>query len=170
MQRRAGQAAAVDQRRVIELVAEDRGAARRERAGQAEIRHVAGREDECPFAPGESREFLLERLMLRLVTGDQVRGARADAVHARGADEGLDDLRMRGKPQVIIAAEIDARAAVEFDVCGPGRAAARGATPPAEAAGVEFRKRRAERQGFGSHGHPVATEGSGRIPSRPNRA
>ena len=54
--------------------------------------------------------------MLVLVPGDQVRGAGADAVDARSLDEGLRHARMRSEAEIVVAAEIDAGKAVEFDV------------------------------------------------------
>jgi hypothetical protein len=46
--------------------------------------------------------------MLALVTGDEMRGARTDAVQARRLDERLGHARMRGEAEVVVAAEIDA--------------------------------------------------------------
>ena len=155
---------------MIELVPEDRGALSGKRPDQAEIRHVAGRENERPLAPGIGREFLLERSVFCLMTGDQVRGACADAVEARGSNEGFDDFWMRGEAEVVVAAEIDTKLAVELDVRGSGRATAYGAPLPLQVACLEFREQRPQRQGFGGHDQLVTAAGSGRIPSRPNNA
>ena len=171
MQRRARQPAAVDQRGVVQAIAVDRRLARGERRDQAEVRHVAGREQDRPLAPGPGGEFLLERLVLRLVAGDQVRGAGADAVHARRGDESLDDPRMRGEAEVVVAAEVHAGPAVEHDVGGVRVAAAHRAPLPAQAAGIEVRERRPEGDRCDRHRpQPLAGAGSGRMPSRPNRA
>ena len=106
--RGARDAARVDQRGVVEAVAEDRAAFPDERRREPEVCHVAGREEQRALAAGEFREFLFERVVLALVTRDEVRGARADAVQARRLDERLGHARMRGEAEVVVAAEIDA--------------------------------------------------------------
>ena len=55
----------VDQRGVVERVAEDEAALRHERGREPEVRHVAGREEQRALAPGERGERLLERVVLR---------------------------------------------------------------------------------------------------------
>ena len=54
----------VDQRGMIERVADDQPTLWHERGREAEIRHVAGREQERAFAPGKGGKLLLERIVL----------------------------------------------------------------------------------------------------------
>ena len=171
MKQGARHAPGIDQRGVIQAIAEHRAALLHERGGEAEIRHVARRKQDGALAAREVREFLLERRVLGLVPGDQVRGAGADAVDARSFDEGLRHARMRGEAEIVVAAEIDARKAVELDVGRVLRKTPHGAPPPPESAGIEVREH--GREGDRRDGHrdqPFAAAGSGRMPSRPNSA
>jgi hypothetical protein len=74
------------------------------------------------------------------VTSNQVRGTGADAVNARGLDEGFGYARVRGEAEIIVAAEIDASNAIELDVGGVVGETPHGAPSPAEPAGVEIRQ------------------------------
>ena len=165
--RRARDAAGVDQRRMVEAIAEDGAAFPDQRRRKPQVRHVAGREEQGTLAAGECRKFLFEGVVLALVTGDEVRGARADAVQARRLDERLGHARMRGEPEVVVAAEIDAARPVELDLGGVVRESPDGAASTAEALLVEIREHRLESDRRGRHGiSSRQTAGSGRMPSR----
>ena len=148
----ARDAAGIDQRRVVEAVAEDGVALPDHGRREPEVRHIAGREKECARAPGECREFLFERLVLALVTRDEVRGARADTVQPSRLDERLGHARMRSEAEVIVAAEIDAALPVELDLGGVVGEAPDVATPAAETLLVEVRKHGLECDRRGRHG------------------
>src|SRR4029077_17491224 len=88
-----------------------------------EVRHVAGREKQCPLAPGERGELLLELRVLRAVTADEVRrpasrtGMRCTLAH-RGGEGGV-----AGEPEIVVAAEIDELAPAGECQGAPGRCA-----------------------------------------------
>ncbi|KOT06761.1 8-amino-7-oxononanoate synthase domain protein [Burkholderia mallei] len=117
---RARQPRAVDQRRMIERVGEDRRAAARERGERGEVRHVAGAEVQrarrIGEAAGERGELVFERRVRARVAAEQMRAAAARAVAARAFGERFDEARMRGEPEIVVAREADDCAAVHRHV------------------------------------------------------
>jgi hypothetical protein len=100
---------AVDQRGVVELVREDRRIGVAERGEQRDVGHVAAAEAERPGRRNVRREpggeLVLELRVRQTVAAHQVRGAAAGAVTPRAFDQGLDDDRVVGEAEVVVAAE-----------------------------------------------------------------
>ncbi len=112
METRAAQPAGVEQRGVVQHVLEDRVGRRQQRAGDTEVRHVAGREQERARPAREVGQRLLEFVVLGVVPGDEVRGAAAHAVRAGCPGECLGHGRVPREAQVVVGAEGQALAAV----------------------------------------------------------
>src|SRR5688572_3890089 len=122
---------------MVQAVSEDGTALLDERGREAEVRHVTGRKEKRALTAGEFRELLLQRSVLALVPRDEMRGAGTDAVQARRFDEGRAHARMRGDPEIVVAAEINAWPAVELDVGRVVREAPHVSPPAAEALLIE---------------------------------
>ena len=101
---------------MIEPVGEHRVAASGERGHDAEVRHVAGREQQRARQVHESRQRRLERVVRRGVAEDQVRSTRAHAVTLRALARRRGEPRIRGESQVVIAAKRHDCAAIDHDV------------------------------------------------------
>ncbi len=124
----ARQAHGVDQRGVVEAVGEQRVARPDQRRDDAQIGHVAGGEVERARQADKPGEPLLQRVMRRLVTADEVRRAGADTVVRRGGLHRGDQIRMRRQPEVVVAAKAQQRAAVDHRLRPAGRLG--GTAPP----------------------------------------
>ena len=107
---RARQPAAVDDRRVVELVREDHIAATRQRADHAEVRQVARAEQQARLAALERRQALLQAAVDRHRPRHQARRARAHAPAHRRVRCRLAHARMIGQPQVVVRAQQQAPA------------------------------------------------------------
>ena len=131
----ARQTRAVDQRRVIQRVGEQRRAAARERGERREIRHVAGAEVKrarvVDEAAGEFGEIVFELRMRARVAAEQMRAAAARAVSLRAFGDRRDQLRMRGEAEIIVAREADDLAAIDGHVRGARRVGDAAATAQA---------------------------------------
>ena len=68
----------------------------------ADVRVVAGVEEEGGLGPFPAGDARLERAMRREVADDQARGAGAESVLVHGADRGLPEERRVGEPEVIV--------------------------------------------------------------------
>ena len=108
-----GQLRRVDQRGVIELVGKDRIATPDERRDDAEIGHVPSRKKQRVLEPGERRQSLLQRFVRCQVTAHQMRGAAADAPRPGARAGGLDQHRIVGQAEIIVAAKTDQLTAVD---------------------------------------------------------
>jgi hypothetical protein len=108
----------VDQGSVVEPVGEDRVVAPDQRRNDPQVGQVAGREEQGARKAGERGELLLEHGVRAEVAADQMRGAAADAPGAGAGAGGVDQRRVIGQAEVIVAAEADQRAAVNL-ACGP---------------------------------------------------
>ena len=106
-------AAPVDDRRVVELIGEDRVAGAGQRADHAEVGEVARAEQHTRLAALELREALLQAAVDRHRPGHQSRGARAHAPAHRRVGCGLAHLGMVGEPEVVVRAQQQYGLAVE---------------------------------------------------------
>ena len=98
---------------MIETILDHAVASPHERVYDREVRHVAGREEQRTRPECESREFLLEQMVLAAVSAHQVRGAAADTPLTRGSDKRIDHAWMIGQAQVVVAAESEQLAAID---------------------------------------------------------
>src|ERR1700742_2230340 len=102
---RTRQPRAVDQRRVIQRVGEDRRAATRERGERREVRHVAGAEVQrarrIDEAAGDARETVFELRVRARVAAEQMRATAARAVALRALGERFYEQRMRGEAEIV---------------------------------------------------------------------
>ena len=105
---------------MVEAVREDRVVTPDKRWNDGQVGHVAGGEEERTRETGESGELLLERRVGGEVAADQVRGAAADPPGACTGAGGLDQCRVIGQAEVVVAAKADQIPAVD-----PGLRAAR---------------------------------------------
>jgi hypothetical protein len=90
----AREAAAVDQGGVAQRVGDDRVATPDERRDDAQVRLVAGREDERRLGAEERGELLLQRLVGGEVPVDEARARRRAALVAGRARRGLHHFRV----------------------------------------------------------------------------
>ena len=98
----------VDQRGMVQFVAEQQVVATGQRAEHAEVRHITGGEHQGTGTTGELGEFTLERLVFGAVSADEVRGPGTRTVAMRRFGHRSDDLRVAGEAEIVVAAEIDA--------------------------------------------------------------
>ena len=159
----SGQQGAIDQGGVIEPVLPDGFA----RAGQglkdAQVGHVAGREEQSPFAAQKIGQFLLQGLMGRAMTSDQMGRAAADAIGLHPPLAGGDHLRMAGQAQIIVGAEGNGRTAIKGQMgtwrrLDPAALAIEMGRPPALQLAGEVTVK------HGSAGHADAAIGHGQAP------
>ena len=122
--RRAARPRAVDQRRVIERVGEDRVPPACERRDDAYVRRVAGRERERALDVEEGGELALERRVLRVRPDDEPRRGRPCSVGANRSNRCLRQARIGRQAEVIVRREVHADAARRLEQ----RAAATGYT------------------------------------------
>ena len=134
----AGELCCVDQRGVVEAVGKDRIAAPDERADDAQVGHVTGREEQGAIKAGECGERLLQRFVRTEVAADEMRGAAADTPGAGADADSLDQRGIVGKPQIIVAGKTDQGTAVNAGERPAGRFQRAPAAP--ESVVVEFRQ------------------------------
>jgi len=103
---------AVDQARMVELVGDEEIALARERRKAAQIRVIAGREEQHIGAEKFPQLFLELRVRLQ-ISDDQSRRARARAIARFGIARRIDHVWMRGQRQVIVAADVEDRSSVD---------------------------------------------------------
>ncbi len=104
-QARPAQEGPVEQGGVVQSVLEHLIAAPGQGRDHAQIRHVAGGEEQRPWPAGEVRQLLLQGMVGGAVTRDQMCRPAADAVLVRTPLERRDHFRVTGEPQVVVAAE-----------------------------------------------------------------
>jgi len=104
---RLGEPDAVDDRGVVELVADDDIALLEQRAEHAHVDGVTALEDQRGLGPLEGGEAHLELLVNRLGPGDGADGAGAGAPLPRPRDRRLDHAGVGVEAEVIVAAEVD---------------------------------------------------------------
>ncbi len=110
---RSREPAAVDDRGVVERVGEHGVAGAGERPDRAEVREVAGAEQDAVFAAFESRQALLQAPVDRHRPGHKPRCAGADAPAHRGLRRCLAHARIVGEAEVVVRAQQQHRLAVE---------------------------------------------------------
>src|SRR5581483_451350 len=113
---RAGEATAVDQRRVIELVGNEQIVAAEQRAQHAEIRGPAAAEQQRALTTDRLRQRLLESRVFFVEAADQRRSAAAGAGAPERIPRGLGDAYIRGESEIVVAAEVDAALAVDDEL------------------------------------------------------
>ena len=104
----AHQPGGVDQRGMVQLVAEQQVVATGECTEHPEVRHIAGGEHQGTGTTGELSEFTLESLVFGAVSADEVRGPGARTVALRRFSHRSGDPRVAGEAEIVVAAEIDA--------------------------------------------------------------
>ena len=106
---RLGQPRTIDQRGVVQQVGVDRGLCIAQRGQQRQVGHVAGAERQCaqlgPLRRQHLGEIIFQQRMCARMATDQVRGTAAGTVPPRTLGQRLDQQRMVGQAQVIVAAE-----------------------------------------------------------------
>ena len=102
----AGQAAAVDQRRVQVGVGHDRGALAGQRGDRAHVRHEARREHQCRLCTAELRQLVLQLDVCLGGARDQARSGRTRAPAQRGGRGGAGDPLVAGQAEVVVAREV----------------------------------------------------------------
>jgi hypothetical protein len=114
--------AAIDDRRVVELVAEHDVALTGERADDAEVRQVTRAEQQRALGALELGQRLLEAPVHGHRARDEPRRARPDAPAHRRLGRRLTHARVIGQPEVVVRAEQQDGLAVEHDpgTLGPG--------------------------------------------------
>ncbi|MNM81826.1 hypothetical protein D3C81_938390 [compost metagenome] len=102
-----GEPDAVDDRRMVQRVA-DHGVFRAQQGLEQAAVGVEGRAvEDGVFGTEEAGQPRLQRLVEVLRAADEAHRAEAEAVGAQGFVGGLDHLRVRGQPQVVVGAEVD---------------------------------------------------------------
>ena len=108
---RLGEQGAVDQRGMVELVGKDRRVDIAERGEQREVGQVAGSERQRTSLRNARREpvgqVVFELGVGARMTADEVRGAAARAEAPRAVGKRLDELRVVGQAEVVVAAEAE---------------------------------------------------------------
>ena len=133
----------VVQRGVVQPVGEHRVLAPDQRRHGADVGEVAGGKQQRARQADERREPLLQLVVRRRVAQYQVGCAGADAVARRALARGLDQPRMGGEPEIVVAAECDIVTAVHRDARALRRPQHAARTP--EAALLDLRKFDCER-------------------------
>jgi len=111
----AGESGAVDQRGVVEAVADHTVTATGQCGDGAEVGHVAGGEQQGARPAGEGGQFPFQRGVFGVVAADQVGGAAAAAAAGGGSGQRGGDARVTGEPEVVVAAEGEQVAAVDLE-------------------------------------------------------
>ena len=106
------QAPAVEQRGVVQAVLEHGVARPGQCAREAEVGHVAGGEQQRPLAADERSERFLQRVVLAVMAGDQVRGAAAHAAGLGCTHAGLGHARVMRQAEIVVRTEGQAVAAI----------------------------------------------------------
>jgi hypothetical protein len=98
---------AVDDRRVVERVGDDRVLLAEDRLEKTAVRVEARRVEDSVVQAQERGERLLELLVEVLRAADEAGGAQAVAVRVERAPRGRDDFRMEGEAEVVVRAEVE---------------------------------------------------------------
>ncbi len=112
----AGEAAAVDDAGVVELVGEDDLTAARQRGDRAGVGQVAGAEEQRGLRALELGQPSLQLRVDRHRAGDQARRARAGSQRQGGIGGRAPQPRVVGQSEVVVGAEQQHRPAVEHDL------------------------------------------------------
>jgi hypothetical protein len=102
---RAGQAGACPQAGMRELVDQYEIAAADQRRNDPGVGEIAGTEHAGVGCSFEAREPRLQRLVERMVPGDEARGPGADAILRDGIAGGILERGMGGEPEIVVARE-----------------------------------------------------------------
>ena len=158
----AGEADAVDDRGVVELVGEHPGALVAERVEQRLVRVPARRVGDRRLGAEELGQVPLELEVRGEEAADEADRGRPGAVAAQPLGRGLDDARLGGEAEVVVRAQADRLAPVgEADRAGPAgsRSRAASSSPPPR------RARRARRgaRGRASRSSARREHGVGRV-------
>jgi len=106
---------------MIEPVLKDQVAAPRHRTDNPKVGHVASGEQQHRLTPGKTCQGLLQVVVSLMVTTDQVRGPAAGAHGLAGLAQCGSHGGMVGQTQIVIAAEIQAGLAIQFNPRPLGR-------------------------------------------------
>jgi hypothetical protein len=104
---RARQQAAVEDRGVVARVGDDRVARREDRPERADVRLVAGREDDRVLGAHPVGELALELEVQRRRAVEQARAGQPGAEAVEGGLRAGDDALVAGQPEVVVRAEHD---------------------------------------------------------------
>ena len=110
-----GHLGAVHDGRMVELVQEDHVAAADQTRDQAEVRLIAGREDEAGFLTEEFRQLQLELLVQIEGAVEEPAAGAPRAIAGQGLLRGRQHFRMMGEPQVVVGAHHDPVSAFDDD-------------------------------------------------------
>ena len=114
--RRPADPATVEERCVVEPVLEYEVANAQEGVDDPDVGGIATAVEQRPGPARERGQGLFEFLVGSGVAADQVRGTAAGAPTLDAALEGRADAGVAGKPQVVVAAEVEQRSAVDDDL------------------------------------------------------
>ena len=109
---------AVDDRRVVELVADDRVVGAEEHLEHAAVRVEARREEDRVVVAQERRHPALELEVQLLRAADEPHAREAVAPLVETAVRGLDDARVVREPEVVVGAEVQHLAPGDLDLRG----------------------------------------------------
>jgi len=112
-QHRTGEPRAVDQAGVVPLVLHAQVAGLQQALQDREVGLVAAREEQRPLVAQPLGGLALEGGVQGVVARDQRRAAAAEAVPGGGLAQGADRLGGSGEAQVVVAAELQQRAAID---------------------------------------------------------
>jgi hypothetical protein len=112
---RAGELAAVEDRGVVARVADHRIAGLQDRADRAQVRLVAGGEDDHVLGPHPVGELALQLDVHRGGPVEQPRAGYAGPVPLQGVAGGLLDPLIRGQSKVVVGAQHDRLPALHLD-------------------------------------------------------
>jgi hypothetical protein len=110
----AGQACGIDQAGVVEAVLHADVVLAQQGLQDREVGEIAAAEDQRARIAEPAREFLFQRFVRGVMAGDQVRGGTAGAFARGGVLQRVDDGELLRQAEVVVAAEIQQPAAVEF--------------------------------------------------------
>ena len=162
-----GQPDAVDDRGVVELVADDQVALAGDGRDDAAVGREAGLEGQRRLDVLEGRQPSLELLVQLHRARDGAHGAGPDAQIADGRERRLDEVGMRGQAEVVVRREADDRASVHRRARPPAARTSRAAAGRATVAlsSVDLR-RPGRRAGSASIRHRVSPRAAGGRPCR----
>ncbi|RAO37073.1 hypothetical protein ONO86_04554 [Micromonospora noduli] len=103
---RAGDAAAVDQRRVVVRVGDEQRPRLDERPQRAEVGQVTGGEDQGTIGAQPAGQVLLQSPVRVGGAPDQARPGRPQPVRRQGRRGRRDDVRVGGQAEVVVAGQI----------------------------------------------------------------
>jgi hypothetical protein len=118
----ARQPTAVDQARVVELVAEDRVATRGQSSDDADVGRIARAEHDRCLGALVLREPLLQLVIRRSVAHDEPRCPSPHSLLPRPARRGIGESRVPGEPEVVVRGEVDELAPLGRDHLRAGSA------------------------------------------------